>query len=135
MMFDNDADFPSSELKRLVRVNLVWDLVAHSDASAMLERFGINPPSPGGAEVACAASHKRMALVKPLEDDFAYLSREITEIVIEAILGDAVKEIGEEMIEQLRTQYAMFLDAGARVLVASLMAAEMLEIVKKDTTP
>lgn len=125
-------DIPRADLEKLIMTNLIWDLVEHSEAADMMVRMDMVPPSPDGAVVACEASHKRMDVVKRLDSDLTYMSRIITTIVLDAILGDAAKEIGEEIVEQLRTQYTAFLEAGSKVIIANFFAAGMLDYKRKD---
>lgn len=127
-------DIPRADLEKLIRTNLVWDMMAHEDAPEMLVRLGITPPSEEGQRVASEASHKRMALVNPLLIDFAYMSEEISRIITAVILGDAAKDIDEEIVDQLTRQTTVILDAGSRVMVANFIAAEILQIRDKAKT-
>ncbi|MEV4575995.1 hypothetical protein AB0K16_22385 [Nonomuraea jabiensis] len=133
-MTDMFEDIPSEDLKKLVRTNLIWDLLAHEDAGEMMERLGMVRPSYEGERVACADSHRRMDVVKSLESDFAYMAAEIAKIVAEVILGDVAKQLGEQFVDQWTTQTAVLLDAGSRVMVANLIAAEILTFRTKGKT-
>ncbi|GAA2322059.1 hypothetical protein GCM10010149_88970 [Nonomuraea roseoviolacea subsp. roseoviolacea] len=112
--------------ENLVRANLVWDMLVHEDASEMLQILGMVPPGPDGQAMACEDSHRRLAMAEPLDTPIAILSAEISEIYIKAILGEAAKELGEEVVEDLTSTYEEFLGAGLKVAIANLMAAGVL---------
>lgn len=133
MMDDLFEDIPREDIEKLIRTNLIWDLVAHEDAADLMVRLGMVMPSAEGIKVSCGDSHRRMEIVKSLEDDFAYMSAEIAKIVTAVILGEVAKDLSEEIVTQMAVQTAMLLDAGSRVIVANLIAAEILTLTNKDT--
>jgi len=110
----------------LVRANLVWDLVSQRDVPRMLRMLDMTPPGPDGVKIAATESRMRADMVRPIQSAIEILAREITEIYIKAMLGEAASEIDDETALDLYSAYEDFLVAALKVGIANLMHVGIL---------
>jgi hypothetical protein len=125
-MIDTDSPDP----RKFVRADLVWDLVKHTEVSRVLQKLDMIPLGPDGQAMACMDSHVRMAYADIIGPQISYLAAEISHIMMTAILEDT--ETDEETRNALVLQQTYFMELGARVMVAHLVAARILAIEGLD---
>lgn len=117
--------------RKLIRATLVWDLVEHSRVSEVLQKLDMVPLGPDGQQMACLDSHVRMAYAELIAPQISLLAAEISNIVMTAILDDT--ETDEKTRKDLVLQQTYFMELGARVMVAHLVAARILTFEGLDS--
>lgn len=126
-----DSDMPDPN--KLIVSSLVWDLIEHSQVPMVLGMLDMIPPGPDGQTMACEESHLRMVLASPVDPQVQYLAAKISFIIMTAILKNAAVDIDEKTLEDLISQNRDFLGAGARVIVAHLIATGFLTYGRLET--
>ncbi|MFI6495928.1 hypothetical protein [Nonomuraea typhae] len=111
---------------KILTSNLVWDLVPHEEAPELLSKLKLTPPSAEGASMECRNSHLRMSLVDPLDNNINFMARQISEIAIKVILGDAEETLDEKIVSHLMHQYDVVVTAALKVAIANFLATGML---------
>jgi hypothetical protein len=122
-----DYDLPEEpDPHKLMFANLVWDLIDHKQVPEAMELLNMVPPGPDGRVMACEDSHIRMVLAAPVGAQIEYLAAKISHIALTVMLRGAAVDIEKDLLEELISQNEEFLGAGARVIVAHLIAAGLL---------
>lgn len=129
-----DALPPEFDDSKVVMAKLIWDLIEHDQVPYVMGLLNMVPPGPDGREMACEESHYRMIQIGPLANDIQSFAAKISLIVMTAILKSAAVDIDQKTLEDLISQNGDFLTAGARVIVAHLLATKALKHTRLDPT-
>ncbi len=112
------------DLTPILTRRLAWDSLPCDEAPAVLERLGLTPSSPEGAEIEHQDSHQRIMQVMPLEP-FLQRSASVLGTVVSMAMAEAKgvadQLVDEDGMEHFAAQNAEVALCSARAIIAQLM--------------